>query len=303
MKLSIGIVGLPNVGKSTLFKALTKQEVKIANYPFVTIEPNVGVVPIPDERLEKIAKVINSKEIFPAVFEFVDIAGLVKGAHAGAGLGNQFLAHIREVDAIIHLVRIFKNTEIIHFEMEHSSVRDFETVLEELRLKDEQSILRQRSGQEEKENFLSKKPQLVLLNGEPQEADEELLNKIREKGFPYLTLDLKNDIARQDLQSLTNAFLSLLDLLIFYTANENEARSWLVKKGTKAPQAAGIVHTDFEKKFIKAEVINWNQLLEAAHSTISGQGSWHNAKTKGLVRLEGKDYIVQNGDVIVIKHG
>lgn len=287
MKLSIGIVGLPNVGKSTLFKSLTKQEVKIANYPFVTIEPNVGVVPIPDERLTKIAKVIGSKEILPAVFEFVDIAGLVKGAHQGAGLGNQFLAHIRECDAIIHLVRIFKNTEIIHFESQPSSVRDFETVLEELKLKDEQS--------KEKENLLSRKPQLVLLNGEPPEADEELLNKIREKGFPYLTLDLKNDITSQDLQNLTNAFLTLLDLIIFYTANENEARSWLIKKGTKAPAAAGVVHTDFEQKFIKAETIQWNNLLEA--------GNWHNAKQKGWLRLEGKDYIVQNGDVIVIKHG
>jgi small GTP-binding protein len=304
MKLSIGIVGLPNVGKSTLFKALTKQEVKIANYPFVTIDPNVGVVGIPDERLEKVAKVIGSKEIFPAVFEFVDIAGLVKGAHQGAGLGNQFLSHIREVDAIIHLVRIFKNTEIVHFENELNPLRDFETVLEELKLKDEQS--------KEKENLLSKKPQLIILNGKPEEVPQDLINKIIELKFPYLILDLKDitietalplmEVAAQWLSDILNVFLKLLDLVVFYTANENEARSWLVKKGTKVPRAAGVVHTDFEKKFIKAEAINWQKLLEA-RSASSGQAAWQTAKQKGLIRLEGKDYAVEDGDVIVIRHG
>lgn len=287
MKLSIGIVGLPNVGKSTLFKILTKQEVKIANYPFVTIDPNVGIVPAPDERLKKIAEIFSSKEILPAVFEFVDIAGLVKGAHQGAGLGNQFLARIRECGAIIHLVRVFKNTKIIHFELEPSPVRDFETVLEELKLKDEQS--------QEKISLLSKKPQLILLNGEPDEASEKLLNKIRERGFPYMFINLKNDLNPQDFRNIFQAFLILLDLVIFYTANENEARSWFVKRGTKAPQAAGVVHTDFEKKFIKAEVIQWEKLI--------GVGSWSSAKQKGFIRLEGKDYIVQDGDVMVVKHG
>jgi small GTP-binding protein len=287
MKLSIGIVGLPNVGKSTLFKALTKIEVNIANYPFATIDPNVGVVPITDERLEKIAQVIGSKEILPAVFEFVDIAGLVKGAHQGAGLGNQFLAHIREVDAIIHLVRIFKDKEIVHFEAEPDPLNDFETILSELKLKDEQS--------KEKVNLLSAKPQLIVLNGEPEDAPEKLLNEIKSLNFPYLIIDLKKDLTEADLKEIFEEFLKSLNLITFFTANENEARSWLVKKGTKAPQAAGIVHTDFEKKFIRAEVINWQKLLEA--------GSWTKSKQKGWLRLEGKEYVVADGDVMEIKHG
>lgn len=287
MKLSIGIVGLPNVGKSLLFKILTKQEVNIANYPFCTINPNVGVVPVKDERLEQVAKVMNSKQILPAVFEFVDIAGLVRGAHKGAGLGNQFLAQIREVDAIIHLVRVFQDEEIIHFEGKIDPPADFEAVENELKMKDEES--------KEEVNLLNKKPQLILLNGEPSETPADLLSAIKEKGFPYLTLNLKNGLVKEDLQNISKAFFVLLDLITFYTANENEARSWLVKKGTLAPQAAGVVHTDFENKFIKTEVIDWQKLVEA--------GLWHNAKQKGWVRLEGRDYFVQDGDVIVVKHG
>ena len=258
MKLSIGIVGLPNVGKSLLFKILTKQEVNIANYPFCTINPNVGVVPAKDERLEQVAKVMGSKQILPAVFEFVDIAGLVRGAHQGAGLGNQFLAQIREADAIIHLVRVFQDSEIVHFEGKVEPLADFEAIENELKMKDEQS--------QEKENLLSKKPQLILLNGEPSETPGDLLSLIKEKRFPYLTLNLKNGLIKEDLQNIFKAFFILLDLITFYTANENEARSWFVKKGTLAPQAAGVVHTDFENKFIKAEVINWQKLVDA--------GSW-----------------------------
>lgn len=287
MKLSIGIIGLPNVGKSTLFKLLTKQEVKIANYPFVTIDPNIGIVAAPDERLEKIAAVMGSRDIFPAVFEFYDIAGLVKGAHQGAGLGNKFLAHIREVDAILHLIRVFKDEEIIYYESEPDSLRDFETVLEELRLKDSES--------KEQINLLSKKPQVIVLNGDLTETPKELLNKIREKNFPHLTVNLKNGLSRGDLQNLFKAFFMLLDLIVFYTANQNEARSWFIKKGTKASEAAGVIHTDFEKKFIKAEVINWSRLLEAH--------SWQQAKLKGWLRLEGKEYVVQDGDVIEVRHG
>jgi len=287
MKLSIGIVGLPNVGKSLLFKILTKQEVNIANYPFCTINPNVGVVTDKDERLEKVAKVMASKKVLPAVFEFVDIAGLVRGAHQGAGLGNQFLAQIREADAIIHLVRVFKDSEIVHFEGKIDPLADFEAVENELKMKDEQS--------KEKENLLSKKPQLVLLNGDPSETPEDLLSLIREKGYPYLTLNLKSGLGEEDLQNIFKAFFVLLDLITFFTANENEARSWFVKKGTLAPKAASVVHTDFENKFIKAEVINWQKLVEA--------GSWHNTKQKGWLRLEGKDYVVQDGDVIEIRHG
>jgi len=287
MKLSIGIVGLPNVGKSLLFKILTKQEVNIANYPFCTINPNVGVVPAKDERLEQVATIMGSKQILPAVFEFVDIAGLVRGAHQGAGLGNQFLAQIREADAIIHLVRIFQDTEIVHFEGKVDPLADFETIENELKMKDEEA--------KEKENLLSLKPQLVLLNGEPSETPGDLLSTIKEKGFPYLTLNLKNGLTKEDLQNIFKAFFILLDLITFYTANENEARSWFVKKGTLAPAAAGIVHTDFEKKFIRAETINWQKLLEA--------GSWVNTKQKGWLRLEGKDYAVQDGDVMEIRHG
>ncbi|PIR06895.1 redox-regulated ATPase YchF [Candidatus Jorgensenbacteria bacterium CG_4_10_14_0_8_um_filter_39_13] len=294
MKLAIGIVGLPNVGKSTLFKILTKQEVPIANYPFVTIHPNVGVVAAPDERIKKIAKVIGSKEILPAVLEFVDIAGLVAGAHEGRGLGNQFLAHIREVDAILHLIRVFKDKEIIHFEGEINPLRDLETVLNELKLKDEES--------KEKINLLSAKPQLIVLNGEEQEAEESLLNKIKFLNYPYVLINLKEDLPEENLKKIFEAFYKLLDLITFFTANENEARSWFVKKGTKAPQAAGVIHTDFEKKFIKAEVINWEKLLEAAALAGPGQGAWQRAKQKGWLRLEGKDYVVQEGDVMVIRH-
>lgn len=298
MKLSIGIVGLPNVGKSLLFKILTKQEVNIANYPFCTINPNVGVVPVKDERLEKVAKVMNSREILPAVLEFVDIAGLVKGAHQGAGLGNQFLAQIREVEAIIHLVRVFQDEEIIHFEGKVDPLADFETVENELKMKDEES--------KEKVNLLSFKPQLVILNGQENEVPQELIEKFKNLNRPYLIWDLKQlDVSAPNvniyrdrdncIQKLFENLRDLLNLITFFTANENEARSWFIKKGIKAPQAAGVVHSDFEEKFIKAEVINWQKLVES--------GSWHNAKQKGLIRLEGKDYIVQDGDVIVVKHG
>lgn len=288
MKLSIGIVGLPNVGKSTLFKILTKQEVKIANYPFVTINPNVGVVPAPDERLPKIAQAMNSKKILPAVLEFVDIAGLVKDAHKGRGLGNQFLAHIRETDAVIHLVRIFKDAEVIHFEGEPNPLRDLEIVFGELKAKDEEA--------KEKVNLLSVKPQLILLNGNESEAEETLINKIKSLNHPYLVIDLKKEeLGEENLKKIFEAFCKLLKLITFYTANENEARSWFVKNGTLAPQAAGAVHTDFQAKFIRAEVINCQKLLEA--------GGWNEAKQKGWLRLEGKDYVVEDGDVVVIRHG
>ncbi len=285
MKLSIGIVGLPNVGKSLLFNILTKQEVNTANYPFCTINPNVGVVAAKDERLEKVAKIMGSKEILPAVLEFVDIAGLVRGAHQGAGLGNQFLAHVREVDVIIHLVRIFQNSEIIHFEGRLDPVNDLETVLEELKLKDEQS--------KEKINLLSAKPQLIILNGKKDEVPQELIEKLKNLNYPYLIWDLKSDLSEDNFQKVFNSLKDLLNLITFFTANENEARSWFVQKGTLAPQAAGVVHTDFEHKFIKAEVIHCEKLLEAT--------TWASAKQKGWLRLEGKEYIVKDGDMIVVK--
>ena len=282
---------MPNVGKSTLFQTLTKKQVEIANYPFTTINPNVGVVAMPDERLEQVARVIGSKEIHPAVFEFVDIAGLVKGAHQGAGLGNQFLAHIREVDAIIHLVRVFEDENVVHFDGSPDPVRDMDTILEELKLKDESS--------KEKENLLSTKRQIIVFNGSiiPPEVKTKITAEppvSLMKPAPYLTIDLAEGLSESDVKNIFHDFLKLLDLITFFTANENEARSWFVKNGTKAPQAAGVVHTDFEEKFIKAEVVGWQELVEA--------GSWSAAKQQGQIRLEGKDYEVQEGDVMEVKH-
>lgn len=302
MKISIGIIGFPNVGKSTLFHSLTKKQVDIANYPFTTINPNVGVVPMPDERLEQVARVMGSKEIHPAVFEFVDIAGLVKGAHQGAGLGNQFLAHIREVDAIIHLVRVFKDENVVHFEGELDPLRDIETILSELKLKDESS--------REEVNLLSTKPQIIVFNGQilPPEVKARIEARssvsLMRPSSPYLVIDLAQGISEADLKNIFHDFLKLLDLITFFTANQNEARSWFVKEGTKAPAAAGVVHTDFEQKFIKAEVINWKKLIEAVGPSInSGQSPWAIAKHQGWIRLEGKDYEVQEGDVIEVRYG
>ncbi len=339
MKLSIGIVGLPNVGKSTLFKVLTKQEILIANYPFATIDPNVGVVPVPDERLQKLAKLNNSKKVIPAVVEFYDIAGLVKGANTGEGLGNQFLSHIRETQAIVHIVRCFKDSDIIHVEGGINPIRDLEIIETELMLKDLETVTKRQTtrdkGQEannkeaiklkeilifaQKElengnllfnilkehtnilenvgmlkelNLLTLKPQLFLLNGEPEDVSDELKNKIKELGGDFI---INNLALADDVNDLIIKAYEILDLISFITTGEDETRSWTITKGAKAPQAAGVIHTDFEKNFIRAEVISSQKLLEA--------GGWNEAKQKGWLRLEGKDYIVQDGDVMVIRHG
>ncbi len=335
MKLSIGIVGLPNVGKSTLFKILTKQEINIANYPFATIDPNVGVVVVPDERLEKLAKLNNSKKIVPAIVEFYDIAGLVKGANKGEGLGNKFLSHIRETNAIIHIVRCFKSSEIIHIENEVNPLKDLGIVNTELILKDLETVEKRfislekeiRTGDKQKIkdseileiikenlnkniltinlggiavepvvkelNLLTAKPQIYLLNGGEEDVDSELKEKIKSLGADYLIINLSTSDV-DNINKLIKKAYEVLGLISFLTIGEDETRAWTIKKGTKAPQAAGEIHTDFEKKFIKAEVINWQKLLEA--------DLWNNAKQKGLIRLEGKEYIVQDGDVMVIKH-
>ncbi len=334
MRLSIGIVGLPNVGKSTLFKILTKQEVNIANYPFATIDPNVGVVPVPDERLEKLTKLSNSKKIIPAVIEFYDIAGLVKGAYKGEGLGNQFLTHIRDVNAIVQIIRCFKQSDIVHVEGEIDPIRDFEIIKTELILKDLETVDRRfekaeadaRSGKEEaiqirdamKEiktdleinglicangriieellrelNLLTSKKQIFLLNGEEGDVSEELKNKIKENGADYFIADLKK--TGESLNVLIKKAYEILNLISFLTTGEDETRAWTIKKGSKAPEAAGAIHSDFEKNFIRTEVINWQKLLDA-------QG-WNQAKQKGWLRLEGKDYVIQDGDVLVIRHG
>ncbi len=333
MKLSIGIVGLPNVGKSTLFRLLTKQEINVANYPFATIDPNVGIVAVPDERLGKLAELAQAKKITPAVVEFYDIAGLVKGAHEGEGLGNKFLAYIREVKAIVQVIRVFPSNEIIHVEGETNPLRDLETVNTELILKDLDTVQRRienvegktRTGDKEaireleileklrkaldqrilayslKEiieepaigqlTLLTAKPQIYLLNGKEEDIPLELIEEIKTLGGDYLILDLA---AESNLDALIRLAYSVLGLITFFTFGEDETRAWQIPRGATVRQAAGTIHTDFEEKFIKADVINWEKLIEA--------GSWSEAKQKGWMRLEGKDYIVQDGDVIEVKH-
>lgn len=283
-KLSIGIVGLPNVGKSTLFKLLTKQEVNIANYPFCTINPNVGVVPVPDKRLQKLAALNESKKIIPAVVEFYDIAGLVKGASTGEGLGNQFLAHIREVNIILMVARAFNNPLVMHVEKSVDPMRDIGIIVTELELKDLES--------KEKENFLAVKKRIYIFNGNESEVSEETRRAIESEGAPYL---IANFADNPDLSQLTKEAYRTLNLISFFTTGEDETRAWTIRAGSKAPQAAGAIHTDFEQKFIRAEVIAADQLLEA--------GGWTNARQKGWLRLEGKDYVVADGDVMVIRHG
>jgi len=343
MKLSIGIVGLPNVGKSTLFKILTKQEVNIANYPFATIDLNVGVVAVPDERLQKLAGMSKSKKIVPAVVEFYDIAGLVKGANKGEGLGNQFLSHIRDVDAIIEVVRVFENSEIIHVEEKIDPLRDLEIINMELILKDLETIEKRlaklegeaKTGDQNKikefefikelkkilsdgelainfprlsalnpqefaflkeMNLLTAKKQIYLLNGKESDVSEELIcqlaDKIKSLNADYLIMDLTTE---NNVNELIKKAYEILGLMSFFTTGEDETRAWTIRKGSKAPQAAGEIHSDFEKKFIRAEVINCDKLLES--------GGWSQAKQKGWLRLEGKDYVAQEGDVMVIRHG
>lgn len=331
MKLSIGIVGLPNVGKSTLFKILTKQEVNVANYPFATIDPNVGVVEVPDERLQKLAQISRSKKIIPAVVEFYDIAGLVKGAYKGEGLGNQFLSHIRETQAIVIVIRLFGNSDIVHVEGMIDPLRDLEIINSELILKDLETVEKRlskleaeaRTGEKKavknlevlnavrvefgKNNLalafadeeivrelqlLTAKKQIYLLNGKKEEASKELIEKVKELGAEYIVVDLGE---ATEMPELIKKSYEILDLISFLTTGEDETRAWTIKKGMRAPEAAGVIHTDFEKKFIRAEVVNWQKLLEA--------GSWVQAKQKGLLRLEGKEYVVQDGDVVVIRHG
>jgi ribosome-binding ATPase YchF (GTP1/OBG family) len=338
MKLSIGIIGLPNVGKSTLFKLLTKQEVLIANYPFATIDPNVGIVPVPDERLENLAALSKSKKKIPAAVEFYDIAGLVKGAHKGEGLGNQFLTHIRETQAIVIVIRIFENAEVIHVENSVDPLRDLEVLNTELALKDLETVEKRsskaeaeaRTGKKEaavdKEllgqvmslleagtlpvsdsalmetlrgnprmrdlNLLTAKRQIYLLNGAPKNANGALTAKIKSLGADYVVIDLAT---AEHVPELIEKAYEVLGLESFFTTGEDETRAWTIERGTKAPQAAGVIHTDFEQKFIRLEAISCDKLLES--------GGWTAAKQKGWIRLEGKDYVVRDGDVVVVRHG
>jgi ribosome-binding ATPase len=339
MKLSIGIVGMPNVGKSTLFQVLTRKNILIANYPFATIDPNVGVVEVPDERLAKLAALSHSKKIVPAVIEFYDIAGLVKGANTGEGLGNQFLTHIRECQAIVVVLRIFKDSDVIHVESSVDPARDMDIINTELILKDIETVDKRlvslekeaRTGdkkavknlpvlREVKEalsrgdlaviyrdaeivkelQLLTAKKQLYLLNGDEADIPNGLVEKIKSLSAPSMGSGqgdyIVENVALADSvpQLITKAY-EILGLISFLTTGEDETRAWTVRKGTLAPEAAGTIHTDFERKFIRAEVISTEKLLEV--------GSWTKAKEKGLVRLEGKEYIVQDGDVVEIRHG
>lgn len=320
-KLAIGIVGLPNVGKSTLFKALTNKQVDIQNYPFTTIDPNVGVVAVPDERVDALAEISNSKKKVYTTIEFVDIAGLVKGAAQGEGLGNKFLANIREVDAIAHVVRVFEDKNITHVHNKIDPANDIEVIQTELELADLQSKEKRvlRRAQDKNLtllNLLADKKVIFILNcSESQLAaewqpDENLLKAINGRDYVILstplelilsetTQDEKKEylatfnIRESGLDKLIKQSYKTLGLLTFLTIGEDETRAWTAHIGDPIPKAARAIHTDFEKLFIRAEVINWKTLLET--------GSQAKAREKGLIRTVGRDYIIQEGDVVEIK--
>lgn len=362
--MKLGIVGLPNVGKSTLFNSLTKAGAESANYPFCTIDPNVGVVTVPDERLKLLGDFYQSKKVTPAVIEFVDIAGLVKGASKGEGLGNQFLANIREVDAIVHVVRCFEDSNVVHVDGNINPLRDIETINLELIFSDleilerriskvtktarmdkdaakeldflervkayledgKMAITMELESEDEQNlmaacNLLTWKPVIYAANVAEDDlgddgAGNEYVQAVRgyaqEQSSEIFVIcaQIEQEIAELDeeekkmfledlgleesgLEKLVRASYRLLGLMSFLTSGEDETRAWTIKIGTKAPQAAGKIHTDFERGFIKAEVVNYQDLLDC--------GSYAGAREKGLVRMEGKEYVVQDGDVILFR--
>ena len=360
--MKIGVVGLPNVGKSTLFNAITEAGAESANYPFCTIEPNIGVVDVPDHRLDVLAKMYNTQKVTPASIEFMDIAGLVAGASHGEGLGNKFLSHIREVNAIVHVVRCFVNDKIIHVSGSVDPIRDIEIINLELVLADLEQVTKKyekdskliRTGDksliesvallekvkswleaekpvrtltltdDEKEllksfSLLTAKPVIYVANiseddiesGENDMSravaeyahaehsgvislcariEEELISLPKEERDDFKA---ELGIKESGLEKLVKASYDLLGLMSYLTAGEKEVRAWTIKKGTKAPQAAGKIHTDFEKGFIKAEIVSYDDLVEA--------GSFLKAKEKGKVRMEGKEYVMQDGDVVLFR--
>ncbi len=362
--MKLGIVGHPNVGKSTLFNSLTKAGAESANYPFCTIDPNVGVVQVPDQRLQLLTDFYQSKSTVPATIDFVDIAGLVKGASKGEGLGNQFLSNIREVDAIVHVVRCFEDPNIIHVDGSIDPIRDIETIVLELIFSDievlerriartKKSAMNDKTAQKELKiceelkalledgktantyeaadeeaevfvhslNLLTDKPVIYAANVSDDDLSDDgnsndFVKKVREyaqkEGSEVFVISARleeelsdlSDNERADflqdlgipeagLSKLIKASYRLLGLHSFLTAGEKETRAWTIKIGTKAPQAAGKIHSDFERGFIKAEVINYQELLSA--------GSYNAAKEKGLVRMEGKEYVLQDGDVVLFR--
>ncbi len=353
MPLSIGIVGLPNVGKSTLFQTITKKQVNIANYPFCTIDPNVGVVEVPDERVDKLAELTNSARKIYATIEFYDIAGLVKDASKGEGLGNKFLANIRETDAIVYVLRAFSSKDIINVQSGINPLSDKEILDTELILKDLETIEKRIDGLssdtkagkkeaiketeilqkikgflgagkilseqefEEEEGkiigqyqLLTMKPRLYLLNGKDEEVSQEIVAEFSKNNWQFLIVDILTEFQAIDIDKKERAGFGLpeeteLDILIrkayeilglvtFFTVGLDETRAWTIKKGQRAPQAGGVIHSDFESHFIKANVINWQDLMN--------EGGLSSAREKGLVRTEGKEYVVADGDVIEIKH-